>query len=430
MLMDQSQYLVTQIPVIWCMYPIILIARGAAILIHYPLLKRLGTGCDWKCAVVMWWGGLRGSVGLALALAIGHTVYSHSMWNGDMLEDDAFRLPCRDIPHAVEMCTLMVVFLTVCINGMTMAPLMRLLKMTELPEHRKYMLRKAAAKIEEETEEHAEKIKKANGFEHVDWAAVDLFLWKGDYAEAASQTERSKRLAIINVERASYEHIFTSGLLSSHAHTALEKFISDAAAECSHTKDASRVPELYDKVFKTFVKQMEADFAPKWYDRFRRPAKAKRVAVAYQTFYAYMHGIEQAEHAYKAEFSRDTGTEKGSCHFEYEDNEAEMTRVLANLESSEPDLVRVAQTRLVARQLLTRQYEQVDHMLHEGELLDLDAAALKKEINDKLCDATVDFEGAVRRRQNGNLGKRTVALGAVCGERPSGQTRVHPEPAA
>ena len=53
-------------PMIYMIYPIILFARGAAIALSYPLLKRMGTGCTWKEAVVMWWGGLRGSVRPAL----------------------------------------------------------------------------------------------------------------------------------------------------------------------------------------------------------------------------------------------------------------------------------------------------------------------------------------------------------------------------
>ena len=61
-------------------YPIILLARAVAIAVHYPLLKLSGTGCNWRSAVVMWWGGLRGSVGLALALAMYHTLYSRKMW--------------------------------------------------------------------------------------------------------------------------------------------------------------------------------------------------------------------------------------------------------------------------------------------------------------------------------------------------------------
>ncbi len=35
-----------------------------------PILTRLGYGLEWNNAVVMIWGGLRGAVGLALALQV------------------------------------------------------------------------------------------------------------------------------------------------------------------------------------------------------------------------------------------------------------------------------------------------------------------------------------------------------------------------
>jgi hypothetical protein len=43
-------------------YPIVLIARGAAVALAFPIIKRCGTSATWQEAVVMWWGGLRGSV--------------------------------------------------------------------------------------------------------------------------------------------------------------------------------------------------------------------------------------------------------------------------------------------------------------------------------------------------------------------------------
>ena len=46
----------------------VLLTRALSILILFPILKRVGLGLDWRTAVVMWWGGLRGSVGLALGL--------------------------------------------------------------------------------------------------------------------------------------------------------------------------------------------------------------------------------------------------------------------------------------------------------------------------------------------------------------------------
>jgi NhaP-type Na+/H+ or K+/H+ antiporter len=57
-------------PRVVLIYPIVLFSRGLAIFVAFPLLKRMGTGATWQDAVIMWWGGLRGSVGLALALVI------------------------------------------------------------------------------------------------------------------------------------------------------------------------------------------------------------------------------------------------------------------------------------------------------------------------------------------------------------------------
>ena len=55
----------------WALYPAVLFSRGLTILILFPLLRVLGMGCTWQNCVIMWWGGLRGSVGLALALQVG-----------------------------------------------------------------------------------------------------------------------------------------------------------------------------------------------------------------------------------------------------------------------------------------------------------------------------------------------------------------------
>jgi NhaP-type Na+/H+ or K+/H+ antiporter len=48
--------------------------------------------------------------------------------------------------------TLLVVMLTVVINGVTMAPLMRLLKMTDVTASRKVMINGSYAKLEKETD--------------------------------------------------------------------------------------------------------------------------------------------------------------------------------------------------------------------------------------------------------------------------------------
>eukprot|EP00927_Polykrikos_kofoidii_P071526 TRINITY_DN67788_c0_g1_i1.p1 TRINITY_DN67788_c0_g1~~TRINITY_DN67788_c0_g1_i1.p1 ORF type:complete len:1026 (+),score=207.36 TRINITY_DN67788_c0_g1_i1:67-3144(+) len=45
-------------------------ARGTMIAMLFPALQRMGPGLTWKDSMVMVWGGLRGAVGLALAIAV------------------------------------------------------------------------------------------------------------------------------------------------------------------------------------------------------------------------------------------------------------------------------------------------------------------------------------------------------------------------
>ena len=49
-------------------YILVVAIRLVVITLLYPILQRTGYGVDWKTALVMLWGGLRGAVGLALAL--------------------------------------------------------------------------------------------------------------------------------------------------------------------------------------------------------------------------------------------------------------------------------------------------------------------------------------------------------------------------
>ena len=130
-------------------YPIILAARAIAIALLFPLLRRLGTGYTWQEGVIAWWGGLRGAVSLALAMAVHQTQYSHLVWGGQgSATETGGYLQCRDAPDAILYMTTVAVALTVIVNGTLMSQLMRLLEMSEPPPNRKLMLRRAEEKME------------------------------------------------------------------------------------------------------------------------------------------------------------------------------------------------------------------------------------------------------------------------------------------
>ena len=54
------------VPISLCIF------RGFVIAVFSPILRRTGYGLTWKEGIIMTWGGLRGAVGLALALQVAH----------------------------------------------------------------------------------------------------------------------------------------------------------------------------------------------------------------------------------------------------------------------------------------------------------------------------------------------------------------------
>ena len=77
--------------------------RFVVLLAAWPLLRRMGYGMDWKFGVALWWGALRGAVGLTLALIVE--------------EDHAVH---ADVRHAVVFHVAGITLLSLCVNGTTM----------------------------------------------------------------------------------------------------------------------------------------------------------------------------------------------------------------------------------------------------------------------------------------------------------------------
>lgn len=108
----------------------ILIIRGFSIMVFIPLLKRIGIGINREKAIVLWWGGLRGAVSLALALTVA--------------ADDL--IPKALGGHILFLCAGIVV-LTILINGSTMGLVLKLLGLNSLPPAKQATVDKAQNRI-------------------------------------------------------------------------------------------------------------------------------------------------------------------------------------------------------------------------------------------------------------------------------------------
>ena len=110
----------------------VLFARAAVIVLLFPILTRRGYGLTFADAAVCWWGGLRGAVGLALALAVNE---------GDALYAD------RKVGPMALLCTGVVVVLTLAVNGTTTGFLLQRLGLTRPEVSVQVAVRKARRHI-------------------------------------------------------------------------------------------------------------------------------------------------------------------------------------------------------------------------------------------------------------------------------------------
>jgi NhaP-type Na+/H+ or K+/H+ antiporter len=69
--------------ILFLIYLAIHLTRAINIAMFYPLMKRTGYGLPGKDAVVVWWGGLRGAIGLALALVVYSESFRYEFKLGD-----------------------------------------------------------------------------------------------------------------------------------------------------------------------------------------------------------------------------------------------------------------------------------------------------------------------------------------------------------
>lgn len=162
---------------LFVLYIFLHLIRGVTVVLLSPLMSRWGYGLDWKDASILVYGGLRGAVGLTLALI--------TELETEIDERD------RDL---IIFHTSGIVFLTLLINGTTTKHLLHFLGMDMASPASDLLFRKTVSHLRHETSVLVRALKQNENFGGADWVSLRTAL--PDFA-ALIETEKYREADMI-----------------------------------------------------------------------------------------------------------------------------------------------------------------------------------------------------------------------------------------
>ena len=149
----------TGLAVMFGVYLGVNLIRTIVIFVFYPIMKRSGYGLSMRDAVILSWGGLRGALGLTLALMVTSTL----------------SIP-EDIREQILLLTAGVVTLTLTVNATTIRKMLQKLGLTDVPVVQSFVDYSIRKRVVDSADKYYDKISHRDAFACADWDKVRDFL--------------------------------------------------------------------------------------------------------------------------------------------------------------------------------------------------------------------------------------------------------------
>ena len=198
---------------LFLLYVGIHVVRAIVILTLYPIMARLGYGVSKKYAIVLWWGALRGAIGLALTLIVAE----ESAMDPTVREEFLFL-------------TSGVIMLTLIVNATTMKAFVKALGLTKVKPVKQLMMQEVNASVEQGVSRTVQKLRSNRYLRGVDWDVVEDYVPQVGAEATTYEIESASiiseiRRRILLKEKDSYWRQFKEGLLDPSAVTLLSQEI-------------------------------------------------------------------------------------------------------------------------------------------------------------------------------------------------------------
>lgn len=191
----------TNIGILILLYIGLNLIRFTMIMMLYPLMKRLGYGLSKRESVILTWGGLRGALGMTLALMVANTP----------------EIP-EDIRKEILFFTAGIVTLTLSVNATTMRWLLKRLGLIQTSTARCQMEYRIQEHIFESSEKYFQKLTQREPLNGANWEHVKRYLPEAPEEPAKNPGNKDFlaeiRLRVLDREKSSCRMIYQEGIIS------------------------------------------------------------------------------------------------------------------------------------------------------------------------------------------------------------------------
>ena len=371
------------------------IIRAIVIAMFFPVMKRTGYGLSGKDSYVLWWGALRGAIGLALALIVANES----------------SIP-EEIRNQFLFLTAGIVTLTLLVNATTIGLLVNKLGLTKISPAKALMLSNANQYLRQSTENTIEKLKEDRFMSKANWKAVKDYLpleeEKYDEQDMKIETIAETRRRVLEKEKSAYWHQFRDGLLGPISVRSLSDGISDildaggmiSLSERKDLEESWKTPKLLNKMQ-----------ALPLVGKFAKREFFERLAISYDSARGFVEAQEEAlkliesmMRQLKSDPSNISKKEEeetlGIIEEEINENRIHGQTFLRNLRKSFPEIYIAVATRQAIRSMLNYERRTVERLQKNGRLEGDEANKMISKIEErmkKLMDSppSVDLPDAI-----------------------------------
>ncbi len=339
------------------------VVRVIVIALFYPAMKRIGYGLSKKDSYVLWWGALRGAIGLALALIVAGEA----------------SIP-EEIRNQFLFLTAGLVTLTLLVNATTIKYLVEKLGLTKVSPAKALMRSNANLYLKQSTENSIEKFKEDRFMNRANWGAVREYLPKTgeeiDVEDIKIETIAETRRRILEKEKSSYWYQFRDGLLGPVSVRRLSDGIDDIL-------DAGGMVPLSAR--KDLEESWKTPKILNWMQgipvigKLSKRAYFDRLAISYDSARGFVEAQEEAlklvESMYRGLKSDDSIKNKEEeentlaiIEEEINENRIHGLTFLRNLRKNMPEIYSAIATRQAIRSMLNYEKRTVERLQKNGRL--------------------------------------------------------------